>query len=94
MGKARDLQHMHTKRIDLWRLTRIFLLVLVLPCCLAIAVDLLAGTFPYITIAAILIVFPIAAIVINRTALSELDRVIQEVSRLPGPASEPGGEAS
>jgi hypothetical protein len=83
---------MQTTRIDLWRLTRIFMFVLVLPCSAAVALDLLSGAFPLITIAAILIVFPIAAVVISRTALHELDRVIQEIA--PPPLnSEQGGKA-
>ncbi len=81
---------MQTKRINLWLLTQYLLLVLVLPCSAAFAADLLLGTLPFITIAAIVIFFPTAAIVISRTALSELDRVYDEVAPLPLPATEPG----
>jgi hypothetical protein len=84
---------MHTKRINLWLLTRLFFLVLVLPCTAALAADLLLGTLPFVTIAAIVIFFPTAAIVISRTALSELDRVIAEVAPLSGSTAEQGSDA-
>lgn len=79
---------MHTKRINLRLLSQLFLLVLVLPCTAAVAVDLLIGTLPFVTIAAILIFFPTAAIVISRVALRELDRVFDEVAPAPLPAIE------
>ncbi|HXF62485.1 MAG TPA: hypothetical protein VNK95_12770 [Caldilineaceae bacterium] len=66
--------------------------VLVLPSSFAVALDLLSGFFPYITIAAVLIVFPVAAIVISRTALQELERVIEEVAPPTQPVTEPRGE--
>lgn len=84
---------MQTKRINLRLLTRLFFLVLVLPCTAALAVDLLVGTLPFVTIAAIVIFFPAAAIVISRTALSELDRVIAEVAPLSSSSPEQGGKA-
>ncbi|MCC6458416.1 MAG: hypothetical protein IT328_25930 [Caldilineaceae bacterium] len=80
---------MHTKRINLRLLSQLFLVVLVLPCAAAIAVDLLIGTLPFVTIAAILIFFPTAAIVISRAALRELDRVFDEVAPAPLSATEP-----
>lgn len=81
---------MHTKRINLRLLTQLFLLVLVLPCSAAIAVDLLLGTFPFITVVAIVIFFPTAAFVISRTTLRELDRVYDEVAPELLPTSEVG----
>lgn len=87
-------QGMHAKRINLRLLTRLFLLVLVLPCSAAIAVDLLAGTLPFITIAAIVICFPTAAILLSRAALRELDRVYDEIAPPALPPTEPGVDAS
>jgi len=85
---------MHNRHINLRRLTQTFLFVLVLPSSFAVALDLLSGFFPYITIAAVLIVFPVAAIVISRTALQELERVIEEVAPPTQPVTEPRGETS
>jgi hypothetical protein len=59
----------------------------VLPCGLALAADLLLGFFPLLTIAAIVIVFPIATVVICRAALQELQRVIDQVAPPAPPAA-------
>lgn len=83
---------MHTHRINLRLLTRLLLWVLVLPCSAALAVDLLVGTLPYITIAAIVICFPTAAVVLSRAALRELDRVYDRLSPSPLPTTEAGAD--
>ncbi len=67
-------------RINTRKLAIIFVLGLLLPVGGALAIDLIVGSLPIVTIVASVIFFPIAAILISRTALSELDRVIQEVA--------------
>lgn len=67
-------------RIDLGKLARLFLFVLVLPMMLAWVADGVFGSTPIVTIAAIVILIPAAAILIIRTSLLEMDRVIQIVA--------------
>ena len=67
-------------RIDLGRGLRALLFTLVLPVSLAVTADLLAGSLPWLTIAAALICIPLAAIVVNRTVLAEFDRVVSLVA--------------
>lgn len=67
-------------RIDLWRGVRAFLFTLALPMSLAVAADLLTGSLPWLTIAAVLICIPLATIVVNRTVLGELDRIVSLVA--------------
>ena len=56
------------------------LFTLVFPVALAIAVDLLFGVLPIVTIVAALICIPLATIVVNRTLLAEMDRVVAMVA--------------
>ena len=82
-------------RINTRKLAAIFLLGLLLPVSAAMVIDLSLGSLPTVSIVAIVICFPVAAILISRTALRELDRVIQEVAP-PEPEEEdaidaPGG---
>lgn len=67
-------------RINTRKLASILLLGLILPVAAALVADFIIGTLPYITVAAVVVCFPVAAILISRTALRELDRVIQEVA--------------
>jgi hypothetical protein len=69
-----------TARIDWRKLLVPSLFIMVLPTISAIVVDKGLGTFPYITIVAILICFPTATIWVIRVALQEMDRVIAEVT--------------
>jgi hypothetical protein len=72
-------------RIEWRKLLTPFLFIMVLPSTSAILLDLWLGTLPLITIAAILIAFPLATFLVMRNALKEMDRVIVEVT----PAVEP-----
>ena len=64
-----------------WRkLLTIFLLVMVLPTLSAMLFDWWFATRPLITIAAIVVCFPTATILVVRIALAEMDRVIAEVT--------------
>jgi membrane protein implicated in regulation of membrane protease activity len=80
---------MHDARIDLRRLALTFLFALVLPVGAALVVDIVWGLLPWTTIAAIVLVFPVAAVVITRTALRELDRVSGGVESADHPSGEP-----
>jgi hypothetical protein len=81
-GLTTDRQQMTPApiRIDLWRGVRAFLFTLALPVSLAVAADLLAGSLPWLTIAAVLICIPLATIVVNRTILAEFDRIVSLVA--------------
>jgi len=67
-------------RLDWRRLLRQWTLLLGLPCTLAIGLDWWLGSLPWITLVAIVIFIPTAAIVISRTALREMDRIIEVVA--------------
>jgi hypothetical protein len=69
-----------TVRIDWRKLLRLSLMIMVLPTVSAILLDMWFKTVPYITIIAIIICFPAATILVVRSALSEMDRVIAEVA--------------
>jgi len=75
-------------RIDVWRATKALLLALILPVTAAVAIDLGAGTLPVLTIAAAIICIPLGTILVNRTVLSEFDRVIALVAPLVDPEAE------
>jgi hypothetical protein len=64
---------------------------MVLPTVAAVLVDMRLGTLPLVTIAAILICFPLATFFVIRIALQEMDRVIAEVAPpLEWEAEQPG----
>ena len=67
-------------RIDIWRLGKRVLVALVIPCTLAIAIDAVAGTWPWITLAVASLAFPIAGFVVMRAAVQEMQKVIQEIA--------------
>ncbi len=67
-------------RIDLWRGLWALLFTLVLPMSLAVVADLLTGSLPWLTIAAVLICIPLATVVVSRTVLAEFDRVVALVA--------------
>jgi hypothetical protein len=69
-----------TPRIDWRKLLLPFLFIMVLPSVVAILVDYWLGSLPFITIVVILICFPTATILVTKTALREMDRVIAEVT--------------
>ena len=74
-----------TARIDWRKLLVPSLFIMVLPTISAIVLDKWIGTFPYITIVAIIICFPTATFLVMRIALQEMDRVIDEVAPLLPP---------
>lgn len=80
-------------RIDLRKLARTFLVVLVLPSVLAMTADATLGTAPILTIAAVVICIPAATYFVGRIALQEMDRVIQLVAP-PDPDEEDDEDAA
>lgn len=70
-------------RIDVWRVLKALLFTLVVPVTAAVVVDLASGLLPLVTIAAALICIPLATIVVNRTLLAEMDRVVALVAPAP-----------
>lgn len=69
-----------TARIDWRKLFLPSLLIMVLPTIAAFIADQWLGSLPLITIAAIIICFPLATFLVVRIALQEMDRVIAEVA--------------
>jgi hypothetical protein len=67
-------------RIDVWRGIKALLLTLVIPVTMAVFVDVTTGLLPWLTIAAAIICIPLATIIVNRTVLTELDRVVALVA--------------
>ncbi len=69
-------------RINVQKLLSRFVFSLVLPMVLAILIDLQGGWFPWVTIVAIVLFIPLSTVVVIRTALSEMDQLIQQVAPL------------
>lgn len=81
-GKQQEQMHTQTSstRID-WRRLGIRLLVtLVLPVLIAVLMDRLLATSPFLTMAVAIICIPVATFVVMRTALLEFDRIIEKVA--------------
>lgn len=66
--------------MDIGRLVRIFFWSLVLPFAISLALDLALGILPLITLAAIVIVIPIASVTVGRAVLSEFNKIVQVVA--------------
>ncbi len=73
---------MQTKRINIRRLMLSVLVSLVLPFVIVVLLDLNLGLTPLLTIVASVVLIPISSVIVIRSALSELDRVIEEVAPL------------
>jgi hypothetical protein len=67
-------------RIDVRRLARLVFYALLLPGSLGIGSDFVFGLFPLLTLATVVLVFPIAGFLIMRAALREMEGVIQQVA--------------
>ena len=66
--------------MDIWRLTRLVIISLVLPVLVAVVADYLLDTLPWITIMVSLVVIPLSSIVVIRASLVEFDKIIQDVA--------------
>lgn len=67
-------------KVNVRHLTVTALLSFVLPLILALAIDLYFDLLPWVTLAAIVIFIPTGSFLVNRAALSEMDRVIETVA--------------
>ncbi len=67
-------------RLQLWPLTLRLLLSLVLPVCVALLLDWSLGTMPWLTLATSLICIPLASVIVGGAALSDFERVIEQVA--------------
>lgn len=67
-------------RINIQRLSLRLIFSLIVPMALTILIDLQGGWFPWLTIVASAIFIPFSTIVVIRTALSEMDRVVQLIA--------------
>ncbi len=74
--------------VDWQQLSIRLLLSLIAPVSFALILDWWLATLPLITMIVGLICIPIATVVVVRTALSELDRVIAEVAPLDAAVDE------
>ena len=71
---------MQTPRINVGKLSRLFIVSLVLPFGAVVVVDQLLETAPLLTVMGIAVCFPLASFVVMRAALREMGRVIDEVA--------------
>lgn len=67
-------------RLNVRRLLLSLLSTFVLPMLFAIFVDFQVGMFPWLTIIASLVFIPLSTFVVIRAALSEMDRLIEEIA--------------
>lgn len=70
----------NTIRLDLRRLVKLFLLMLVLPVVGAFIIDLLFNLTPLLTIVSSVICIPLTSVVITKVTLAEFDKVIDQVA--------------
>jgi hypothetical protein len=80
VGESEHTVGKATAQIDWRKLLLPTLFVMVLPTIAAVVLDMWLGTLPLITIAAIVICFPLSTFLVTKIALSEMDRVIAEVA--------------
>ncbi len=67
-------------RINVHRVAKTLLLTLVIPVSAAILIDVFTGTLPVMTIVASLLCIPLSSVVVGRTLVAEMDRVISIVA--------------
>jgi hypothetical protein len=71
-------------RINVRRLMALVVYSLMLPLSTLLVLDYVTGWFPWLTIAACVICIPLSTLIVIRTALAEMDRVIELVAPLEG----------
>jgi hypothetical protein len=71
-------------RIDVRRLAKKLVLVVVLPGVIVVAADFWLGTWPVLTVVEMVLWFPFAVVLVNRATVEEMERVIQRVAPEPG----------
>lgn len=70
----------NTLRLDTRRLFTILFFSLILPVMVCVAIDMLFDLLPLLTIISSTICIPLASLLVIKTALSEFDKVIQDVA--------------
>lgn len=80
---------MTTERINIQRLFKSLISALIIPMFVVAVVDYNLASLPLLTVIASLVLIPLSTIVVVRTILAELDRVLEIVS----PADVDNGEA-
>lgn len=68
------------ERVNIKRLLTVLLVSGVIPLSLLIAVDVLAGWVPLLTLVGLLIFIPLGSFLVIRTALEEFSRIIEDVA--------------
>ena len=76
-------------RIASRRLLSRLLWALLLPVAAAFAADAVLGTRPLLAVAAAIVCIPLATVLVSRTALTELNKVIQQVAPADAADDEP-----
>lgn len=71
---------MPSTTIDIYRLCSSLLSTLILPMSIVVLVDYSWGWMPLLTIIASLILIPLSSLIVVRTILAELDRIIESVA--------------
>ncbi|MBX3050057.1 MAG: hypothetical protein KF753_01210 [Caldilineaceae bacterium] len=71
---------MKSERIDIWRLSVIFVVSAAVPLLIGFGVDLLFPSSISMLMVAGIVSIPIVAFVVSRSVLAEMERVIQQVA--------------
>ncbi len=71
---------MQNLRLDIGRLSKLFLFWALLPLSIGIALDIATGLLPFITIVTGIIFIPLASLFMTRATLSEFDRIIEQIA--------------
>jgi hypothetical protein len=66
--------------VNVRRLSKTLFISFLLPLSFALLMDVILGTTPLVTVLGLLVVFPVGGFFVIRAALSEMDKVIQEVA--------------
>ncbi len=75
-------------RIDVKGLTLRLLLSLVVPVGVALVLDLLVGTWPWMTLATALVCIPLATVIVGNATLRDFERVVAQVAPYDVPAED------
>lgn len=67
-------------RVNVLLLLQRVVLTLVAPMSIALGADLLLSSFPWLTIGACIVFIPLSTVVVSKTALHELSKVIEQVA--------------
>ena len=71
---------MQSKRINIWRLSRVFVVSAVIPLLIGLGVDIFYPTSISMLMVAGIVSIPIIAFFVSRSVLAEIERVVQFVA--------------